>query len=177
MSPKYKCISLYNHPFLALLDFVSRATVRRPSINSGFSETSAWIQAKFCGKLYLSTISPDCFFFFQNFSFLNFYDFFFFWLLLTIGTISIRFHPNFMKIIIVMGEYRLLQPVLFLAICQKLKILWHNFLLTQDHMGLEISKRLTDLLQFSSDVSQTLWGHWLPWWNTGYHFSWQSAKF
>ena len=34
------------------------------------------------------------------------------------------------------------------------------------------------LLQFSSDLSQTLWGHWLPWWNpTGCYFSWQSAKF
>ncbi len=44
--------------FLALLDFVRRATVvaqasvvRCLSVNSGFSETAAWIQAKFCGKL------------------------------------------------------------------------------------------------------------------------------
>ncbi len=26
-------------------------------------------------------------------------------------------------------------------------------------------------LRFSSDLSQTLWGHWLLWWNTGCYFS------
>ncbi len=35
----------------------------------------------------------------------------------------------------------LMQAITFLAICQKLQKLWHlDFLLTQDHMGLEISK-------------------------------------
>ncbi len=49
----------------------------------------------------------------------------------------------------------LIWAITFLAICQKLTILWHfETLLTQHHMGLEISKTLL-LLQFSSDVSQT----------------------
>ncbi len=40
---------------------------------------------------------------------------------------------------LVMREFRL---QLFLAICQNLKPLWHvEILLTQNHMGLEISKR------------------------------------
>ncbi len=33
------------------------------------------------------------------------------------------------------------------------------------------------LLQFSSDVGQTPWGHFLPWWNTDNHFSWQWRSF
>ncbi len=32
-------------------------------------------------------------------------------------------------------------------------------------------------VQVSSDDSQTSCGHWLPWRNTGYYFSWQSIKF
>ncbi len=58
---------------LAQLDFVSGATVMaqasvvrpspvRPSVNSGFSKTAAWIQAKFCGKLTIRH-TPDVFFF------------------------------------------------------------------------------------------------------------------
>ena len=43
---------------------------------------------------------------------------------------------NFIQSIIIRGWYRLL---IFLPICPKLKILWHFVLLTQDHMGLEIS--------------------------------------
>ncbi len=35
----------------------------------------------------------------------------------------------------------------------------------------------TLLLGFSSDVGQTVWGHWLPWGNTYCYFSSQSAKF
>ncbi len=71
--------------FLALLDFVSRATVVaqasvvHPSVNSGLSESATWIQAKFCGKLPTCHISrPFCFSFFFIFSskFSNFYDFF-----------------------------------------------------------------------------------------------------
>ena len=37
-------------------------------------------------------------------------------------------------------------------------------------------KRLL-LLRVSADHSQTLWEHWILWWNTGYYFSWRSAKF
>ena len=45
----------YGMVILSLLDFVNRATVMaqassvRPSVNPSFSETAAWIQAKFCG--------------------------------------------------------------------------------------------------------------------------------
>ncbi len=53
---------------------------------------------------------------------------------------------------IVMGEYRLL---LFLAISQKLKILWHFEVLANTGPGAGNFKMLL-LLQFSSDVSQTL---------------------
>ena len=65
---------------LALFDFVSRATVVaqasvRPSVNSGFREPAAQIQAKFCGQLPIHHISRH--FFFQNLQFSNFYDFFF----------------------------------------------------------------------------------------------------
>ena len=52
--------------------------------------------------------------------------------------------------------------------CPKLKILWHfEIFLDRGPYGTGNFKMLL-LLQFSSDVSQTLWGHWLPWWNTGY---------
>ncbi len=37
-----------------------------------------------------------------------------------------------------------------------------KFLLTQDHMQLKIQ---TPLLRFSFNLKQTLWRHWLPWWN------------
>ncbi len=148
------------------------AAVRRPSFNSDFSETAAWIQAKFCGEVPISAISPDLFFFlffFQNVWFSFFLTIFFFVFVnmghsgspkfqnVTFPTISIRFHRNFMTNMIVMGEYR--QLLL-------------EFLLTY---GAGNFKTLH--LQFSSDVSQTLWGHWLPWYNTGYYFCWQSAKF
>ena len=42
-------------------------------------------------------------------------------------------------------------------------MVYHIFVI-KDHMELEISKTLP--LQFSSDISQILLGHWLPWWNT-----------
>ncbi len=123
------------------------------------------------GEIYLSAISPDLFF--QNFLFSNFYDFFFFFVNMgphgnlnfnTSPTIFIRFQQNFMINMIVMGEYRLL---LILAICQKLKILWQIFLNTEPY---EAGNFKMLLLQFSFDVSQVLWGHWLAWWNTGYYF-------
>ena len=61
---------------LALLDFVSRASVlaqasvvRPSSVNSGFSTTAFWIQAKFYGN-YLAAIFPDHFCpFFKIFNF------------------------------------------------------------------------------------------------------------
>ena len=84
--------------------------------------------------------------------------------------------PNFMQVMInmiVMGEYRLL---LYWRSTKKLKKYGAlKLLLTQDHMGLEISKRYSSY-SFHPNVSQTLWGHWLPWWNTGFYFS-LSLKF
>ena len=58
----------------------------------------------------------------------------------------------------------------FLVICQKLKILWHfeNFVNTGPY-GAGNFKALL-LLQFASNFNQTLWGHWLPWENTGCYF-------
>ncbi len=46
------------------------SSVVRPSANSGFSETGAWIQVKFCGQLLIHYISRSLFF-----QFSNFYDF------------------------------------------------------------------------------------------------------
>ena len=68
---------------LSLLDSVSRATVVAQasivhplSISSGFSETDAWIQAKFCGKLPICHISRHFFSVFKSFDFQNFMIFF-----------------------------------------------------------------------------------------------------
>ena len=78
-SPFSSYVPLYiaHFIFLALLDFVSRATVmaqvpaiRRPSVNSDFSETTAWTEAKFCGK---GTYPPNLQTFI--FSFFKIYDF------------------------------------------------------------------------------------------------------
>ncbi len=44
----------------------------RPSVNLGFSETAAWIQTKFYGKLPIHHISSILFFFFKIFKFLRF---------------------------------------------------------------------------------------------------------
>ncbi len=51
--------------------------------------------------------------------------------------VLIQLQPNFVESMENMVEYGLLP---FLAICQKLKTPWHfNFLLTQDHMGLNFT--------------------------------------
>ncbi len=75
---------ILNFPFLALPDFVSRATVvaqasvfRHSSVNTVFSETASWIPAKFYDKLPISHIDlQTAFFVFQNFQCLHFYHFF-----------------------------------------------------------------------------------------------------
>ena len=85
-------------------------------------------------------------FFFKIFNFQNVYIFFFFFVSTgSLGewkfqnttplTVFIQFQPNFMISMLVMME-----AITFLPICQ---ILWHflKFFLTQDHMGLEMSKR------------------------------------
>ncbi len=114
--------------FLALFDFISRATVvsqvsvvRPWSVNSGFSETTAWIQVKFYGQLPVLPISIRFLnVFFSEFQIFNFYDFFY--------SFSLKWDPMGEKVINVLAIYQ--------KICGTLK-----FLLTQNHMGLEISKR------------------------------------
>ncbi len=75
-------IPLWKITFLALLDFVSRATVMaqasvvHPSVNSSFSETAAWVQTKFYGKLPIHHISRPFFSFFKIFNFQIFTIFF-----------------------------------------------------------------------------------------------------
>ncbi len=57
-----------------------------------------------------------------------------------------------------MGQCRLLP----LVICQQLKILWHlKFFLTQDHMGLEMSKRYcsSSFLQTSAKLYEDIGYH------------------
>ncbi len=63
----------------------------------------------------------------------------------------------------------------FLAVCQKLKILWHfQIFVNTGPYGAGISKRYSSysfhlmLAKLYEDIG-------LPWENTGYHFSWQSA--
>ena len=115
---------------------------------------------------YLSTISPDFFFIFSQFLILKFFTIIFrfpyhgtLWepkfQNTTSPTVSLRFQPNFMINMIVIGEYRLLLFFFFLAICQKLKIVWYfEIFVNTGPYGAGNFKTL--LLQFSSDVSQTL---------------------
>ncbi len=144
---------------------VTRATVMaQASIVHplSFSETLTSIQAKFYGKLSISHISQP-FLLFSKFSLFTFSSFFFpfslTWELKFKMLLLPLFYVQFMINMLVMGECRLLHFCRF----AKLNIFYGTWklLLTQDHMGLEISTLL--LLQFSSDLTQTLWGHWLPW--------------
>ncbi len=50
------------------------------------------------------------------------------------------------------------------------------FFLIHDHMGLEILGRFSpyNFHLMSAKLYENIW---ISWWNTGYHFSWQSAKF
>ena len=63
---------------LSLLECVSRATamargsILHPSINLGFSETLAWIQVKFYGKILIRRISKPYSFFFSFLKIFNF---------------------------------------------------------------------------------------------------------
>ncbi len=106
---------------------------------------------------------------------------------------------NLMRALFIIMEYKLL---LFLAMGKVLKHLWYfeiviiwmcNILKTSDRRAklIKLETRfsrnyctyvgyfscLIPWVQFSSDLSQTLWGHWVPWWNTSCHFSWHWAKF
>ena len=130
-------------------------------------------------------------FFYQNFWFSHFYDFFFFFFCvfvnmepygsqnfksLRLPQFRFDFTQTLNSHMIVMGEYSLL--ITFLAICQKIKnsmALWNFFVNTGPYGAGNFQKIF--LLQCSFDVSQTLWGQWLPWWNTGYYSSGESANF
>ncbi len=58
---------------------IGRSSGYPSSVNSGFSETSTWIQTKFHGKLPICHISRKFYsFFFQNCNFSNFHIFFVF---------------------------------------------------------------------------------------------------
>ncbi len=113
-----------------------------------------------------------------------------------------NFHPIWDKLdegIAIITDYKLL---LFLAMGKVLKHLWYfeifymgmcNILKTSDRranwykLETRFSKNyctyvgyfscLIPWVQFSSDLSQTLRGHWVPWWNTSCYFSWHCAKF
>ncbi len=85
-------------------------------VNSGFSETAAWIQGKFCGKLPIRHISRLYMFLFSKFLIFKFLQFFFVFVNMRpydLGAkiskryFSPSFGPNFMTNMIVMGEYRL----------------------------------------------------------------------
>ncbi len=146
---------------------MAQASIVRPSVNSGFSETLHESRPKFV-ESYISTISPF-FFFFQNFLIFKCLRFFFFSFSLTwepkfqnatSPTVSIRFQPNFMTNMIIMGEYRLLLS--FFGDLPKVeKFMALKFLLTQDHMGLGISKRNCSY-SFHPMSGKLLRGHWLP---------------
>ena len=119
------------------LDSVSRATVMahasvvRPSvlILTQVSQKPLHESRPNFVESYLSAISPAPPFFFKIFYFQTFTIFFSFSLTwqpkfqnTTSPTVSVLFQPNFMISLSVTGEY---SSITFLAICQKLKILWH----------------------------------------------------
>ncbi len=72
---------------------------RHPFVNSSFSETGAWIQAKFCGKLPILHIFRPFFFLFSKFFIFKLLRFFFFLLTwdpmgATSPTVLFRCQPN-----------------------------------------------------------------------------------
>ena len=66
-----------------------------------------------------------------------------------------------------MGHYRLFFFPGDLSVIKR-SILHFELFLTQDLMGLDIST--LPLVQFSSDLTQTLSGHWLAWGTDCYDF-------
>ncbi len=69
------------------------------------------------------------------------------------STVFIRFQPNFILSIIIRGYYFFLRS----AKIKNFMALWN--------LCYQAGSFKTLLLQFSSDVSRILWGHWLPWGN------------
>ena len=77
--------------------------------------------------------------------------------------VFIPFQPNFMESMVIRGEYRL-AVILFGRSANKKKKYGHlQFLLTRSGTG---NFKMLLLLQFSSNLTETLPGHWLQWWNT-----------
>ncbi len=130
-------VSIKFTSFLALLDFVSRATVVAQasvacasSVNCGFSETVHGSRPNFV-ESYLSIISSESFSFIQNFHFSNFYDFFFIF-----ANMRPHWSKNFKTLLlpqfssdlsetlnkVVIGEYKVINV---LAIWQTIKTFWH----------------------------------------------------
>ena len=178
--------ALFSSAWLCQQSYCRGAGVRRPSVNLGFSENAAWIQAKFGAKLPIRHMpKPFFFFIFSKFLIFIFLRFFFSFSLTAdpmgaqiskrcFSHNSDRFHPNFMTNMIVRGNI----CYYFFGDLQKNKtfmVLW-NFQphMSLDHMGLEFQNATPPTVFI---WCQTLWGHWLQWWNTGYCLSWQSAKF
>ncbi len=79
VSPQKRGRYIHMTWFLALLVFTQQSFCHgagvRPSVNSGFLETAAWIQTKFYGKLPIHHISRRFFIFFQKFKFSNYHEF------------------------------------------------------------------------------------------------------
>ncbi len=98
--------------------------------NSGFSETTAWVQAKFCGKLPIIHITGLFILFTAIFLFSNIYEFVSFSLTLYpmgIKNFKMLLVPHFCPISTKLNEYAShggIQAV-FLTFCQKIKLLWH----------------------------------------------------
>ncbi len=91
----------------------------------------------------------------------------------TSPTVSIRFQPNFMTNMIVMGG---MWAITFLSICQKLKLLWHFeiFVSTGPFWGWKFQIATpTVFIGSHPNFMRTL----LTMANAGYYSSWQSAKF
>ncbi len=118
---------------------------------------------------YLKTILS---FFFQIFNFNFFYDFFFVFVnmgpygskifkTLLLLHFFIQSEPNFMVNKAVMGEYKVMEE----KFCGTLK-----FLLTQDYMGLEISKR------YSSYSFYPIWAKLYDKWGSHKGSQWENSK-
>ena len=142
---------------------------RRPSVqsvNSGFSETAAWIQAKFCGKLpirHISSFFLIFFFFLVDFLF-SFFSIFFFFVFVNMGPMGAKiskcyfshnFDPIATKLYDKYDSHGGIQAITFVAICQKLKILSYFEIFVKTGPYRAGNFKMLLLLQFSSDVSQT----------------------
>ncbi len=164
-----------------------------PPLSIQFSQKTLHRSRPYFMGSYLSTISPrpwyraffsvkhgHVFFSFFKISIFQFFKEFFSFLLAwdPMGAnISKCYFPHGYHLIkmLAMEEYR---PLLFLVICQMLKILWHFEIFHNTGSVYVVGKFKTLSLQFSSDLSQSNFMRTsLVWYrNTGYYFSWQSGR-